>query len=248
MKNYENEFFFVLKECLRNSNDDISGAAADLIKSLFLGIKKECHFMDKNNVPRPVFLSNLISGQSTYLSCIVEDVILSVLSLDALSCRMLSLCVGFSSSCAILEIIVTQHKRGILNFEVDENAGLNISDNKSIEYKRNTDNLIQNSSTSNDTNNITILNNDGENNSKENIPDFSFTNANKNEIENEVKKEVENENENENDVLNQLTYTEKVLGMAVSLSGALSLLLFRLMLYSRDSQDRYLTALKPGMI
>ena len=193
MKNYESELFYVLKECLRNANDDISGSAADLVKSLFLGIKKECQFIDKNNVCRALYLSNLIGVESTYLSCIVEDVTHSVLSLDALSCRMLSLCVGFSSICAILEIMSTQHERDLLHFKLNRNAAV-----KNDYYK----------------------------------------NENKTEID----------KENENDVLNQNPYTEKVLGITVSLSNALSLLLFRLMLYSRDSQDRYLTALKPGAI
>ena len=242
MKNYENEFFYILKECLRNSNDDIAGAAADLVKSLYLGIKKEFQIMVKNDVPRPVFLSNLIGVYSTHLSCIVEDMILSVLSLDALSCRMLSLCVGFSSSCSILEIMSTQYQRDLLHLTLDKNADVYSSDDCIKECLRNSDHSIHNNSSSNDMNNITVLQNNRKKNSERNILYSSYENENEN--KNENKKEIENENEI--DVLNQSSYTEKVLGIAVSLADALSLLLFRLMLYSRDSQDRYLTALKPG--
>lgn len=98
------EMFETLRSCLKSANDDVSGAAADLMKSLLIGLQRELGSFDsKEDAAKTAFVRNLLTPMSSYLLHFIGDLNMSVLRLDVLSCRVQPLCGGFTTCCVLLE-------------------------------------------------------------------------------------------------------------------------------------------------
>ena len=96
--------FKTLRGCLRYQNDDVSGAAADLMKSFLFGLQRELRsFTSKDDTAKAVFVTGLLRPVSMYLQCFIDDLNESALRLDVLSCRVQALCGGFSTCCVMLQ-------------------------------------------------------------------------------------------------------------------------------------------------
>ena len=96
--------FKTLRGCLRYQNDDVSGAAADLMKSFLYGLQRELRsFASKDDTAKAVFVTGLLRPVSMYLQCFIDDLNESALRLDVLSCRVQALCGGFSTCCVMLQ-------------------------------------------------------------------------------------------------------------------------------------------------
>jgi hypothetical protein len=99
--------FEALRGCLTYHNDDVGGAAADLMKSFLFGFQRELRtFNSKDDAAKAVFVSGLLLPVSVYLLRFIEDLKESVLRLDVLSCRVQPLCGGFSTCCVMLREIL----------------------------------------------------------------------------------------------------------------------------------------------
>jgi hypothetical protein len=95
--------FEALRGCLTYHNDDVSGAAADLMKSFLFGLQRELRtFNSKDDAAKAAFVSGLLLPVSVYLLRFIDDLKESVLRLDVLSCRAQPLCGGFSTCCVML--------------------------------------------------------------------------------------------------------------------------------------------------
>jgi hypothetical protein len=95
--------FEALRGCLTHHNDDVSGAAADLMKSFLFGLQRELRtFNSKDDAAKAALVSGLLLPVSVYLLRFIDDLKESVLRLDVLSCRAQPLCGGFSTCCVML--------------------------------------------------------------------------------------------------------------------------------------------------
>ena len=234
---YPDKIFQIFKECLVHSNDDVSGAAANVLYSFSLGVKKNLNVFKLDSQKRikfTEFREKLIELVSVYLISVIEDLRISINSLDALSCRCNSLCNGWSSCCSLLF-----HCIPILSSPAPpscpSSSSFSSSTSSSIASSAALFTQYQSSSQTNKGNT--------NNNHISYHKDIKKTS-------NEDKKKCKNNpniinNITQNKYTTILTY-EIILDVTVVLTSALSDVLLKLLLFCRRSQVRCLTALKPG--
>ena len=231
---YPDKIFQIFKECLVHSNDDVSGAVANVLYSFSLGVKKNLNVLTidpRKMIKLTEFREKLIELISVYLISVIEDLRISINSLDALSCRCYSLCNGWTSCCLLLF-----HCIPILSPPAPPAPPSCPSSSSSSIASSTT--LFTHYRSSSQTNK------DGNNNNE------ITSHKNNKKTSNENKKEYENKpylinNLGQKKNATILTF-EIILDVTVVLTSALSDLLLKLLLFCRRSQVRCLTALKPG--
>jgi hypothetical protein len=233
---YPDKIFQIFKECLVHSNDDVSGAAANVLYSFSLGVKKNLTVLTmdpQKKIRITEFREKLLELISVYLISVIEDLRISINSLDALSCRCYSLCNGWSSCCLLLFYCIPT----LSSSAIPSCSALSSSSSTSSSIASSTA-LLPHYQLSSQTNMDSTNNNDignHNNNSKANNGDRKKCKNNLNIINNSAQKEN-----------TTILTSEIILDVTVVLTSALSDVLLKLLLFCRRSQVRCLTALKPG--
>lgn len=231
---YPDKIFQIFKECLVHSNDDVSGAAANVLYSFSLGVKKNLTALDpRKTSKKTVFREKLIELISVYLISVIEDLLISINSLDALSRRCYSLCNGWSSCCLLL-----LHCIPILSSPAPTSCPPSSSSSSSSSPIASSTALSTHYQSSSQTNKNSTNNNDVGNQNDNN----NTNNGDKKKCKNDPNI-INNSTQKKHATV--LT-SEIILDVTVVLTSALSDVLLKLLLFCRRSQVRCLTALKPG--
>ena len=230
---YPVKLFQILKECLIHSNDDVSGASANVLHTLSIGVKRNLNSImsdPSKTVKLTEFREKLIELISVYLISVIENLRISINSMNALSCRCYSLCNGFSSSCLLLLHCLPTLSQSLSSSSSSTFTPSSSSSSILISTQSpllNKDNNIYNDQNFQEDNNKIDSNVKNKSDTKTN----TTTNLN---TSISVKK------------ISTLMSSEIILDVTVVLTSALSDILLKLMLFCRRSQVRCLLALKPG--
>ena len=299
--NYHDNIFDIIIGCLDDPVDDVCGAAADVIKSLVIGRKKNkigqeakkksgFHYAEGIEVNRRNQINNNIYNDNNdnekifcpksleireedekkeneeklkvekneksilnHLLHLVQGLKRAVSTLDLLSCRVFSLCTGYSSTCWLLHdsIECSYVIKNCRNAHVSCDLPQANSNDRSHNNDRSNSNERYNSYDNNDNNDN---NNDNNNNSNSNSNGRNNNSNNNNDDNNDDINNDHDKNSNNyrNDNGNYVQFDEfgrddeTAIEIVILLTSTLADLFFKLHLYCKVTQLKCLSALKPG--